>query len=182
MNEKNYKPKKKNGNVGGLNIINFKKDIVYINSNSPPLKNFSNCYQSGPLSFEYFNDEDKIITNCGFGKNISNKAIFFLVSLHQHNQPYVSITLLLLNSREIKLLIKLLEALMKKVLKFLMKKMKTMRKKIKFYASHDAYLKKFGYICSREIKIFKKDYKITGRDFFEKKEKQKKLDFQSDFI
>ena len=75
LNEKNYNPKK-NGNVGGLNIINFKKDIVYINSNSPPSKNFSNCYQSGPLSFEYFNDEDKIITNCGFGKNISSKAIF----------------------------------------------------------------------------------------------------------
>ena len=37
-------------------------------------KNFSNNYQSGPLSFEYFVNENKIITNCGFGSQISKKA------------------------------------------------------------------------------------------------------------
>ena len=36
--------------------------------------NFSKNYQSGPLSFEYFLDGVKIITNCGFGSNISTKA------------------------------------------------------------------------------------------------------------
>ena len=33
----------------------------------PPQKNLSKCYQSGPLSFEYFLDGLKIITNSGFG-------------------------------------------------------------------------------------------------------------------
>ena len=37
-------------------------------------KSFSKNYQSGPLSFEYFVDGAKIITNCGFGNNISTKA------------------------------------------------------------------------------------------------------------
>ena len=37
-------------------------------------KNFSKCYQSGPLSFEYFLDGEKIICNSGFGCNISSKA------------------------------------------------------------------------------------------------------------
>ena len=37
-------------------------------------KKFSKNYQSGPLSFEYFLDGIKIITNCGFGNNISTKA------------------------------------------------------------------------------------------------------------
>ena len=40
----------------------------------PPKKSFSKSYQSGPLSFEYYIDEIKIITNCGFGCNISPKA------------------------------------------------------------------------------------------------------------
>ena len=40
----------------------------------PPDKKFSKNYQSGPLSFEYFLDEKKIITNCGFGNRISSKA------------------------------------------------------------------------------------------------------------
>ena len=36
-------------------------------------KKFSEFYQSGPLSFEYFYDKDKIITNSGFGSKISKK-------------------------------------------------------------------------------------------------------------
>ena len=34
----------------------------------------SKCYQSGPLSFEYFLDGIKIVSNSGFGVNISKKA------------------------------------------------------------------------------------------------------------
>ncbi len=39
----------------------------------PPQKRFSKSYQSGPLSFEYFLDGVKIISNSGFGSNISKK-------------------------------------------------------------------------------------------------------------
>ena len=39
-----------------------------------PRKKYSKKYQSGALSFEYFVDGTKIITNCGFGDNISPKA------------------------------------------------------------------------------------------------------------
>ena len=38
------------------------------------LKKFSKSYQSGPLSFEYFLDGIKIITNSGFGCHISKKT------------------------------------------------------------------------------------------------------------
>ena len=38
------------------------------------MKKFSKSYQSGPLSFEYFLDGVKIVTNSGFGANISRKA------------------------------------------------------------------------------------------------------------
>ena len=55
-------------------MLRNKKDIIFFEAGSPPKKNFSYCYQSGPLSFEYYTDNKKIITNSGFGINISNKA------------------------------------------------------------------------------------------------------------
>ena len=60
--------------VGGLFKLKQKNQVVFFDIGQPPKKNFSKCYQSGPLSFEYFLDGIKIISNSGFGSNISNKA------------------------------------------------------------------------------------------------------------
>jgi uncharacterized heparinase superfamily protein len=70
----NYKIKKPSLNVGKIQIIKNKKDSIYFDVGQAPKKDFSSSYQSGPLSLEYFVDRDKIITNCGFGSNISSKA------------------------------------------------------------------------------------------------------------
>ena len=71
--EKNSKEKKENI-VGGLFKLKHKSHIVFFDVGRPPKKNFSKCYQSGPLSFEYFLAGEKIICNSGFGGNISGKA------------------------------------------------------------------------------------------------------------
>ncbi len=63
-----------NNTLGGLFKIKFKNHLVFFDVGAPPKKSFSKNYQSGPLSFEYYLDGTKIITNCGFGNNISNKA------------------------------------------------------------------------------------------------------------
>ena len=60
--------------IGGIFYAKSKHQTLYFDVGNPPTKNFSKNYQSGPLSFEYFSDGTKIITNCGFGCNISNKA------------------------------------------------------------------------------------------------------------
>ena len=60
--------------VGNIFVAKSKNQVVYFDVGGPPSKNFSKNYQSGPLSFEYFLDGVKIITNCGFGSNISTKA------------------------------------------------------------------------------------------------------------
>ena len=70
----NIKTKNLKSNVGGIQILKYKKDSVFFDIGNPPKKNFSSTYQSGPLSFEYFNENEKIITNCGFGSEISKKA------------------------------------------------------------------------------------------------------------
>ncbi len=64
---------KKNSNLGGLYKIKYKNHFFIIDIDKPPKKKFSKSYQSGPLSFEYFLDGIKIITNSGFGIQISKK-------------------------------------------------------------------------------------------------------------
>jgi len=70
----NVKSNNKNNNLGGLFRIKYKNHFLLIDIEKPPQKKFSKYYQSGPLSFEYFLDGIKIITNSGFGKHISKKA------------------------------------------------------------------------------------------------------------
>ena len=70
----NTKLSNKNSNLGGLFRIKHKNHFVLIDVDRPPQKKFSRSYQSGPLSFEYFLDGTKIITNSGFGSHISKKA------------------------------------------------------------------------------------------------------------
>ncbi len=79
LNEKyleNSKTDNKNNNFGGLFKIKHKNHFIIIDIEKPPKKKFSKSYQSGPLSFEYFLDGTKIITNSGFGKHISKKTEF----------------------------------------------------------------------------------------------------------
>ncbi len=66
--------KDKKNTVGGIFFAKTKNQVLYFDVGSPPEKNFSRNYQSGPLSFEYYLDGIKIISNSGFGNNISNKA------------------------------------------------------------------------------------------------------------
>ena len=69
-----FKPNFKSDNLGGLYKIKYKNHFLLIDVDKPPQKKFSKSYQSGPLSFEYFLDGVKIITNSGFGFHISKKA------------------------------------------------------------------------------------------------------------
>jgi uncharacterized heparinase superfamily protein len=69
-----FKPHINNNNLGGLFKVKHKSHFLLIDIDKPPKKKFSKSYQSGPLSFEYFLDGVKIITNSGFGYQISKKA------------------------------------------------------------------------------------------------------------
>ena len=68
------KPSNKKNILGGLYKIKHKHHFLILDVDKPPQKRFSKSYQSGPLSFEYFLDGIKIISNSGFGSNISKKV------------------------------------------------------------------------------------------------------------
>jgi uncharacterized heparinase superfamily protein len=79
-----YKSNNKINNIAQIYISRGKRNLFFFDVGSTPAKRYSKNYQSGPLSFEYFVDNYKIITNCGFGNKISKKAelISRLTSAH----------------------------------------------------------------------------------------------------
>jgi uncharacterized heparinase superfamily protein len=142
--------------------------LVFMDIEKPPQKNFSKCYQSGPLSFEYFIDRLKIITNSGFGCNISNKA-------ETLSRLTASQSTLTLNDTSVSRFEK--NELIKKVFG------NTIQNNFRFYnlettnenqlvgcaISNDGYEKNFGCIHRREIYIDKKEDCLKGVDHIFKK-------------
>jgi uncharacterized heparinase superfamily protein len=163
INNLKYKKKKKHTRVADLEIIKNKKTLIYIDVGAPPKKDYSEAYQSGPLSMELFYNNEKIITNCGYGKQISKKAE--LLSRLTSAQS----TLTLNDSSVVKF----------EKNKFINKafgisikdsfKISEINKEendlfINFSAIHNAYEARFGYLFKRCLKINKKDDNIIGQD------------------
>ncbi len=176
----NYKLSKSQKKIGNLQIIKDKKNYIYFDVGQPPRKNLSSNYQSGPLSFEYFLDGDKIITNCGFGNNISKKAV--LISKLTSAQSTLSIN----DSSVVKLernksINNAYGNSIKTSFKILEYNFNDNDSEIGSSASHNAYESNFGYIHNREIKINKKNNVIIGVDKLIKKRESGKVSFNIRF-
>ena len=180
INHFKIKIKKPKINAGNIHILKNKKDIIFFEAGDPPKKNYSSCYQSGPLSFEYFFDDQKIITNSGFGVNISNKAR--LLSRLTSSQ-----SALCLNDTSIvgfeknNMMNKAYGFLIKRDFKILNLEHKNDPNEIQVKAGHDAYLKNFGCIHNRTITIDKINNKIIGQDKLIQKRVNSKIKYDIRF-
>ena len=166
----NFKIKKKEikKTLGGIFFAKSKQQILYIDVGSPPNKNFSRNYQSGPLSFEYFLDGLKIITNCGFGRIISSKAE--LVSRLTASQSTLTINDTSITKFErSKLINKIFGNSIKSTFKTNDFKIKDEKDLIGCSISHDGYEKAFSCIHKREIYLDSKNNKLIGSDHIFKK-------------
>jgi len=158
-----YKFNNKKLKIGNLQILKNKKQFIYFDIEQPPNKDFSYTYQSGPLSFEYFLDGDKIITNCGYGNNISQKAVL----LSRLTSAQSALTL---NDNSVvkfernRILNNTFGYSIKNKFRIDDYNFLEDEEEIKCSASHNAYEKKIGYIHKREIKIIKKNAIILGTD------------------
>ena len=176
----NYIPKKNLKSVGQFQIIKNKKSVLYFDSGEPPNYKLSKDYQSGPLSFEYSNDNNKIITNCGYGKKISRKIQF--ISKFTSAQS----TLCMNNTSVVKFKNnKLINKAYGSTINNSFKISDSDRIEDKFNiilsATHDAYLDNFGYLHRRVIKFFKKNSDIFGKDFLINKKNKTNVDFSIRF-
>ncbi|MDA7606309.1 heparinase II/III-family protein [Pelagibacteraceae bacterium] len=158
-----YKIQKEKNNINQIYILKSKKFLLFFDAGSPPRKKNSGSYQSGPLSFEYFIDNHKIITNCGFGKKISKKAE--LISKLTSAQS----TLCLNDSSVAKferssLVNKSFGSSIISSFKVFDFHTNEDINSTSISAIHDAYKNNFGYLHERQIKINKKNGSLSGVD------------------
>ena len=164
----NSNKKKDNDTFGGLYRAKSKSQIFFFDIGSPPSKNFSKNYQSGPLSFEYFLDGTKIITNCGFGKNISPKAE--LISRLTASQSTLTINDTAITKFERnKLVNRVFGNSIKNTFKTSNKEIRNDKNYIGCSVLHSGYEKSFNCIHKREIYLDTKNTKLMGVDHIFKK-------------
>ena len=164
----NYSFEKKIKMVGQMQVIKAKKNFLYFDTGEPPVYKYSKYYQSGPLSFEYFNDATKIITNCGYGRRISKQTK--LISKFTSAQ-----STLCLNDTSVVRFQKsnLINKAYGSAISDTFKTFDVIRNENKteyfLSATHNAYISKYGYLHKREIRVLKKDGTIIGSDTLVKK-------------
>ena len=165
----NIKFKKDSKNViGGIFLAKSKSQIFYFDVGKPPSKSFSRNYQSGPLSFEYFLDGIKIITNCGFGNNISSKAE--LISRLTASQSTLTINDTSVTKFERN---KLVNQVFGNSIKNSFETSDFQTKNDKNFSgcsiSHNGYFKNFSCVHKREIYLDHENNKLKGLDHIFKK-------------
>ena len=146
--------------VNQIHISKSKIFLLFFDVGSPPKKENSSNYQSGPLSFEYFIENRKIITNCGFGNKISKKAK--LISRLTSAQSTLCLNDLSVAKFERNSLINnIFGASIISSFKVYDYKTDEDISSISVSAKHDAYQNNFNYIHERKIKITKKKWKFN---------------------
>ncbi len=163
INHFKIKIKKPKINLCNIHVLKNKKDVLYFDTGNPPKKNFSSCYQSGPLSFEYYYEDQKIITNSGFGVNISKKAR--LLSRFTSSQSTLCLNdTSIVGFEKSSMMNKAYGYLIKKDFKILNLEQKNDSNEIQIKAGHDAYLKNLSCLHNRSIGIDKINNKVVGQD------------------
>ena len=164
----NYKPKNQKKKLGGLSRIKHKNHLIFMDVEEPPPKNFSNSYQSGPLAFEYFLDGVKIISNSGFGFDISKKAEMLSKLTACQSTLTINDTSVTKFERN-KLINKVFGSSIKNTFKSYDIFNKNDDDIIGCSATNNGYEKRYGSIHKREIYIDKKNNYLKGIDHIYKK-------------
>jgi len=158
-----FKPDLKKDKLGGLLKIKHKSHFLILDIDKPPQKKFSKSYQSGPLSFEYFLDGVKIITNSGFGKHISKKIE--LISRHTACQSTLSINDTSITKFEKNEIVsKIFGNSIQNSFKSFNIYLKNDGNFVGCSASNNGYEKRFGCIHKREIYLDKDNGYLKGID------------------
>ena len=176
LNALDYNSKDKKNIIGGINTFSIKNSAIFFDVGEPPKKSFSKSYQSGPLSFEYYLDGEKIITNCGFGSNISSKAELLSRLTSAQSTLTLDDTSVTKFERN-KLINRVFGNSIKNTFKINNLDLVENEDQIKFIASHNGYEKKFGCTHKRELSVDKLNSKLIGCDEIIKKKDGKPLNY-----
>ena len=163
-----YKFANKNYEISDFYKIKKKKLEFFIDCGNPPPDSFSKNYQAGCLSFELISNKQKIISNSGYSKYLSDKITFSSRSTAAHSTLYINDTSSCAFKKN--------ESISKIYGNSLLRRHKIINKNyleekdfFLIYASHNGYEKEFGYLHNRSIKVIKKYDKIIGTDELKKR-------------
>ena len=167
LKDHKYKFVCKEKEIAELIKIRKKKFDLFMDCGNPPVDKFSKHYQAGCLSFELISKTQKIICNSGYGKHLPSKLTLLSRSTAAHSTLYINDTSSCIFQKN---------RIVNKVYgNSLVEKHKIINKSYTensdFYflsASHNGYERKFGYIHTRSIKIFKRKDEILGCDELKK--------------
>ncbi len=176
----NYQMKNKKKFVGGIKTIKNKTNIIYFDLGNPPRKSFSTSYQCGPLSFEYYLDGNKIITNCGFGTNISFKAELLSRLTSAQSSLSINDTSVAKFERN-KLINKVFGHSIIKSFKTFDISHEENTNFISITGSHNGYEDNFNCIHKRKLILNKNSNQIIGNDQIIKKKDGEKINFNLRF-
>ena len=180
LDKLNYSLKKNLKSVGHVQIVKNNKTTLYFDSGEPPNYKVSKDYQSGPLSFEYSSDKDKIITNCGYGRKISKKIQ--ILSKFTSGQSTLCIDdTSVVKFKKNNLINKVYGSTISNTFKIFDVERKENKENIEISATHNAYLEKFGYLHKRKINFYKKSSSIDGSDYLIKKHGSSDVNFSIRF-
>ena len=149
--------------INKIYIARGKKNLLFFDMGSPPKKKYSKNYQSGPLSFEYFIDNNKIITNCGFGNKISKKAEF-ISRLTSAQSTLCLNDSSVVNFEKSNLINDAFGAAITSTFKVFDLDIDDTANFVTLSAKHNAYENNFNYIHQRIIRIDKKNSNLFGED------------------
>ncbi len=180
INDLDYKSKDKKSIIGGIQIFKLKNSSIFFDVGNPPSKGFSKSYQSGPLSFEYYLDGRKIITNCGFGFNISSKAELLSRLTSAQSTLTLNDTSVTKFERS-KLINEIFGNSIKNTFKISDLYFKENIDQVNSIASHNGYEKNFGCIFKRKISIDKSTNNLSGYDELIKKKDGKHINYNFRF-
>ena len=132
------------------------------------------------MSFEYYLDGNKIITNCGFGSNISTKAELLSRLTSAQSTLTLNDTSVTKFERN-RLINKIFGNSIKNTFKVSDINFKENENLIEAIASHNGYEKNFGCIYKRKISIDKSTKNLVGRDEIVKKADGKPINYNLRF-
>ena len=171
-----YKFKNDKFETSGYTILKNKNAILAMDTGSNPGKNYSEDYQSGPLSFEFYFKNKKLITNSGYFQDHDHQLNRISRSTATHS------TLILDNSSVCSF---------KKNSKgpsVVSRGFKTFDNQVTYdnnywniKCSHDGYLSRYGVIHQRSLEFYSDKNIILGKEKLIKKKNFKATNFEIRF-
>ena len=171
-----YKFKNDKFNISGYTILKNRNAVLAMDTGSNPARNYSENYQSGPLSFEFFFKDEKLITNSGYYQNHNHQLNSISKSTATHS------TLILDNSSVCDFKKKNNgPSIVSKGFKTFDKQIINEKNFWSITCSHDGYLSKYGLIHRRNLEYNIEKNVLYGKEKLIKKKNFKVTNFELRF-